>query len=97
MPDFSVPPDPPAVARYRAALALDEVHEFALTPLDTTGIAVWTAATWIDGAFQSGIGYGETDDRARVGAWGELAEGVMVARLAAGPVWARCAAQATAT
>ena len=76
------PPDPPAVARYRSALALDEVHEFALTPLDATGIPVWTAATWIDGEFVSGIGYGETDDRARVGAWGELAEGVMVARLA---------------
>ncbi len=74
--------DPPAVARYRAALALDDVHEFPLTPLDTTGIPVWTAATWIDGDFVSGIGYGETDDRARIGAWGELAEGVMVARLA---------------
>ncbi len=76
--------DPPAVARYRAALGLGEVHEFALTPLDTTGVPVWTAATWIDGDFVSGIGYGETDDRARTGAWGELAEGVMVARLAEG-------------
>ena len=76
--------DPPAVALYREALGLDEVFEFPLTPLDTTGIPVWTAATWIDGAFQSGIGYGETDDRARTGAWGELAEGVMVSRLAGG-------------
>ena len=73
--------DPPAVALYREALGLDEVFEFPLTPLDTTGIPVWTAATWIDGAFQSGIGYGETDDRARIGAWGELAEGVFVHRL----------------
>lgn len=78
------PPDPPAVARYRAALGLDETFEFPLTPLDTTGIAVWSAATWIDGGFQSGIGYGETDDRARIGAWGELAEGVMVSRLGGG-------------
>ena len=76
-----VPPDPPAVARYREALALGEVFEFALTPLDTTGVPVWTVATWIDGAFQSGIGYGATDDRARIGAWGELAEGVSVHRL----------------
>jgi ribosomal protein S12 methylthiotransferase accessory factor len=77
----SPPPDPPAVARYRAALGLDEVFEFPLTPLDATGIPVWTAATWIDGEFQSGIGYGETDSRARIGAWGELAEGVFVHRL----------------
>lgn len=79
-----LPPDPPAVARYRRALDLGAVYEFALTPLDVTGIPVWTAATWLDGHFQSGIGYGETDDRARVGAWGELAEGVSVARLAEG-------------
>lgn len=77
----SHPPDPPAVARYRAALALDETFEFALTPLDTTGLPVWTVAAWVDGEFQSGIGYGETDDRARTGAWGELAEGVGVHRL----------------
>ena len=80
------PPDPPAVARYRAALGLDRVLEFPLTPLDTTGIPVWSAATWIDGAFQSGIGYGESDDRARIGAWGELAEGVAVREQAAGTV-----------
>ncbi|MDT0631506.1 YcaO-like family protein [Rubrivirga litoralis] len=77
------PPDPPAVALYRRALGLDETFEFPLTPLDTTGIPVWTVATWIDGEFQSGIGYGETDDRARIGAWGELAEGVFVHRLRA--------------
>ena len=78
---MTVPPDPPAVARYRAALGLDETFEFPLAPLDTTGIPVWTVATWVDGEFQSGIGYGETDDRARVGAWGELAEGLGVHRL----------------
>ena len=75
------PPDPPAVALYRDALGLDEVFEFPLTPLDTTGIPVWSAATWVDGEFTGGIGYGETDDRARTGAWGELAEGVFVHRL----------------
>ena len=78
-----VPPDPPAVARYRAALGLDEVFEFPLTPLDHTGVPVWSVAAWVDGSFQSGIGYGETDDRARIGAWGELAEGVFVHRLRA--------------
>jgi ribosomal protein S12 methylthiotransferase accessory factor len=78
---FAIPPDPPAVARYRRALALDEVFEFALTPLDATGVPVWTVATWIDGEFVSGIGYGATDSRARIGAWGELAEGVFVHRL----------------
>ena len=75
------PPDPPAVARYRAALGLDGVFEFPLTPLDTTGVPVWTAAGWFDGEFQGGIGYGETDDRARTGAWGELAEGIGVHQL----------------
>ncbi len=78
---MTVPPDPPAVARYRAALGLGETFEFPLTPLDTTGVPVWTVATWVDGEFQSGIGYGETDDRARTGAWGELAEGLGVHRL----------------
>ena len=80
-PAPSPPPDPPAVARYRAALGLDGVFEFPLTPLDTTGVPVWTAAGWFDGEFQGGIGYGPTDDRARVGAWGELAEGIGVHRL----------------
>ena len=75
------PPDPPAVARYRRALGLDGVHEFALTPLDTTGVPVWTAAGWFDGEFQGGIGYGPTDDRARTGAWGELAESIGAHRL----------------
>ena len=75
------PNDPPAVGRYRAALGLDGVFEFPLTPLDTTGVPVWTAAGWFDGEFQGGIGYGETDDRARTGAWGELAEGIGVHRL----------------
>ena len=77
------PPDPPAVARYRRALGVGRVHEFPLTPLDTTGIPVWCVFTWQDGQCQGGIGYGPTDDRARTGAWGEFAEGLGVQRLQA--------------
>ena len=73
--------DPPAVALYRTALAGVHVHEFPITALDHTGVPVWVAAAWLDGELTSGIGYGETDGRARVGAWGELVEGVFVHRL----------------
>ena len=80
----TAPPDPPAVALYRAALGLAEVYEFPLTPLDATGLPVWCVATWLPGPgggeHTSGIGYGETDARARTGAWGELAEGAWAHR-----------------
>ena len=49
--------------------------EFAITPLDVTGVPVWTVTRWQpDGEMLNGIGYGLTDDRARVGGWAELLE-----------------------
>lgn len=49
--------------------------EFAITPLDVTRVPVWTVTRWQDdGEMLNGIGYGLTDDRARVGGWAELLE-----------------------
>ena len=82
----ALPPDPPAVARYRRALGVpSRVFEYPLTPLDATGVPVWMISTWPGGEFQGGVGYGETFARARVGAWGEMAEGVAVHRLRGWP------------
>ena len=78
--------DPAPVALYRAAVAEAtggaDAFEFALTPLDVTGVPVWTVGTALGHAVASGTGYGETDDRARTGAWGELAEDVFVGGMA---------------
>ena len=52
-----------------------ESVEFAITPLDATGLPVWSVTQWQqDGEMINGIGYGLTDDRARVGGWAELLE-----------------------
>ena len=78
--------DPAPVVLYKNAAAQAtgdaEVFEFALTPLDVTGVPVWSVTAALGGGFASGIGYGETDSRARTGAWGELVEGVFVGGLA---------------
>ena len=51
--------------------------EFAITPLDVTGVPVWSVTQWqANGEMINGIGYGDTDDRARVGGWAELLEQV---------------------
>ena len=70
--------DPPAVERYRAAVAgAEPVYEFGLAGLDRIGVPTWTTAQWQpDGFFCSGNGYGTSPEAARVGAWGELAEEV---------------------
>ena len=53
----------------------DATIEFAITPLDVTGIPVWSVTRWQpDGEMLNGIGYGFTDSRARVGSWAELLE-----------------------
>ena len=74
-----------AVDAYRAALPPGPLLEFSLTPLDRTGIPVQALTLFpsneAGGAGLSwplceGIGYGETPEAARVGAYGELTEEV---------------------
>ena len=58
----------------RATPGAEDV-EFAITPLDVTGVPVWSVTQWQgDGEMINGIGYGPTDLRARVGGWAELLE-----------------------
>ncbi len=58
----------------KANMAAHDV-EFAITSLDVTGVPVWSVTQWqADGEMINGIGYGESDLRARVGAWAELIE-----------------------
>ncbi len=74
-----------AVDAYRAALPPGQLLEFSLTPLDRVGIPVQALTLFpsneASGAGLSwplceGIGYGETPEAARVGAYGELTEEV---------------------
>ena len=74
--------DPPAVALYKSVFAGCETVEFPITGLDRTGVPVWVALAWRGGEpLATGVGYGETDGRARTGMWGEMAEGAAVHRL----------------
>ena len=72
-------PDPAlddTIQAYVATLGADSLSEFALTALDTVAVPVW--ATWWtgDGSATGGIGYGLTEQRARIGALGECVEHV---------------------
>ncbi len=78
-----------AVDLYRRALPPDgRLLEFPLTGLDRLGVPVWAmslfnppnAGLW---GICEGVGYGETDLQARVGAFGELTEEVCSSRAAA--------------
>ncbi|WP_210440321.1 YcaO-like family protein [Nocardioides xinjiangensis] len=66
--------------RFVSALGPDRLIEFPVTQLDRVGVPVW--ATWWTGAdgrgesTTSGLGYGATELRARVGALGECVEHV---------------------
>ncbi len=74
-----------AIDAYRAALPPGQLLEFPLTPLDRLGVPVQaltllpsqnangTGPSWL---LCEGIGYGETPEAARVGAYGELTEEV---------------------
>ena len=76
--DLSTSPTPTPIERYRRAAASDEeIYEFPITPLDHTDVPVWVVGQWQeDGELLTGVGYGETDERARIGAWGEMIEQV---------------------
>lgn len=57
-----------------ALLGRRSLTEFALTPFDRVGVPVWQS-WWNEGARSTGgMGYGPTEQRARVGALGECVE-----------------------
>ena len=70
---------PPAAKAYLEAFPRGEIVAFPLTPLDTIGIPVWVVALFpddpaLDGIMPYGVGYGETEGQAVLGALGEIAE-----------------------
>ena len=74
-----------AINAYRAALPPGRLLEFSLTPLDRIGVPVQaltlfpsdeTGDPTLSWPLCEGIGYGETPEAARVGAYGELTEEV---------------------
>lgn len=70
-------PDSAAVRAYRAALPPGELVEFPLTALDRVGIPTWSAILYLTGQPDGGgQGYGLTEAEARIGAYGEMTEGV---------------------
>lgn len=75
----------PVTEAFLTVLGRGGLTEFPLTGLDRVGVPVW-AAWWSDpswppaGAGSGGIGYGPTEQRARVGALGELIEHVCALR-----------------
>ena len=87
-----------AIDAYRAALPPGQLLEFSLTPLDRLDLPVQALTLFpsneaSDSALSwplcEGIGYGETPEAARVGAYGELTEEVSSsAALARLPRWA---------
>lgn len=72
----------PAAQAYLDAFPPGEIVAFPITALDRTGVPVWIVALFLDGglgldgAMPSGIGYGDTDEQAILGALGEIAEAI---------------------
>jgi thiazole/oxazole-forming peptide maturase SagD family component len=67
--------EPDAVTAYRRALPEGEVLAYPLDPLDYLGVPVWSAELFAArGTAHHGVGYGESDPRAEIGAFGELSE-----------------------
>lgn len=83
MRDHVLPPDlPAAAARYIESMPEGRVELFALSALDTSGVACWNAlflnrdgTSW-HGVVPHGVGYGAGDAEAIIGTTGELAEAV---------------------
>ena len=68
-------PEHPAVSAYRRALPDGEVLAYPLDPLDRLGLPVWSAELFAArGSMHHGVGFGPTDERAAIGAFGELSE-----------------------
>ena len=79
VPPFEPPhrsaPEPAAVGAYRRALPEGEVLAYPLDPLDYLGLPVWSAELFARrGTAHHGVGFGESDGRALIGAFGELSE-----------------------
>ncbi len=69
--------DSPAVTAYLAALPPGKTVEFPITALDRVGIPTWSAILYLTGQSDGGgQGYGTTEREARIGAYGEMTEGV---------------------
>jgi ribosomal protein S12 methylthiotransferase accessory factor len=79
VPPFDPPhrplPDHPAISAYRRALPEGEVLAYPLDPLDRLGLPVWSAELFAArGSMHHGVGFGDSDERAAIGAFGELSE-----------------------
>ena len=79
VPPFDPPhrpqPEHPAISAYRRALPDGEVLAYPLDPLDRLGLPVWSAELFASrGSMHHGVGYGDSDERAAIGAFGELSE-----------------------
>ncbi len=70
---------PPAVAAYRRALPEGEVIAYPTDVLDHLGVPTWSAELFAGGGIKSGVGYGTSDERALIGAFGELSESLHAA------------------
>jgi ribosomal protein S12 methylthiotransferase accessory factor len=68
------------IGSFVAALGPDALTEFALTSLDRVDVPVWSVWWQAEGSATGGIGYGLTEQRARVGALGECVENVSALR-----------------
>ena len=68
-------PEHPAISAYRRALPEGEVLAYPLDPLDHLGLPTWSAEFFCaEGTMHHGAGFGPSDERAAIGAFGEMAE-----------------------
>ena len=79
VPPFDPPhrplPDHPVIVAYRRALPEGESLAYPLDPLDRLGLPVWSAELFAArGSMHHGVGFGGSDARAAIGAFGELSE-----------------------
>ena len=64
-----------ALDGYRKSLPEGKLEEFRIDPVDYLGIPIMNVDLYAeDGVHSNGIGYGQTEEQARLGAYGELCE-----------------------
>ncbi len=85
VPPFDPPhrtlPGHPTISAYLKALPEGEAVTYPMDPLDRLGLPVWSADLFTpDGGTHNGIGFGASDERAAIGALGELSEMVSAGR-----------------
>ncbi|RKS80725.1 ribosomal protein S12 methylthiotransferase accessory factor [Motilibacter peucedani] len=71
-----------AAALYRDAMPEGELLEFSTAGLDRVGVPAYAVQWAPERGFKGGLGYGIDDRSARLSAWGELAEAVLLASVA---------------